>query len=61
MRGRDLVSRPDLIPPPGGYRPDARYYVPSYFTLIKLRTMYADARTRFPAYYAYRFSAGEFS
>jgi lipopolysaccharide/colanic/teichoic acid biosynthesis glycosyltransferase len=60
MRGRDLMGRPDFIPPPGGYRPDAQYYVPSYFTLVKLRTMYADARTRFPAYYAYRFSQENF-
>ena len=60
MPGRDLLSRPDLIPPPGGYRPDAQYCVPSYFTLVKLRTMYADARTRFPAYYAYRFSQENF-
>lgn len=60
MRGRDLVGRPDLIPPPGGYRPDAQYCVPSYFTLVKLRTMYADARTRFPALYAYRFTQENF-
>jgi lipopolysaccharide/colanic/teichoic acid biosynthesis glycosyltransferase len=60
MRGRDLVGRPDLIPPAGGYCPDAQYCVPSYFTLVKLRTMYADARTRFPAYYAYRFSQENF-
>jgi lipopolysaccharide/colanic/teichoic acid biosynthesis glycosyltransferase len=60
MRGRDLMGRPDFIPPPGDYRPDAQYYVPSYFTLVKLRTMYADARTRFPAYYAYRFSQENF-
>ena len=25
MRGPDLVGRPDLIPPPGGYRPGAQY------------------------------------
>lgn len=60
MRGRDLVSRPDLIPPPGGYRLDAQYCVPSYFTLVKLRTMYADARARFPEYYAYRFTQENF-
>ena len=60
IRGRDLVGRPDLVPPPGGYRLDAQYYVPSYFTLVKLRTMYTDARTRFPAYYAYRFSQENF-
>ena len=60
MRGRDLVGRPDFIPPSGGYRPEAEYYVPSYFTLVKLRTMNADARTRFPEYYAYRFSQENF-
>lgn len=60
MRGGDLVSRPDLIPPPGGYRLDAQYYVPSYFTLVKLRTMYADARARFPECYAYRFTQANF-
>lgn len=58
--GRDLAGRADLIPPPGGYRPDAEYYVPNYFTLFKLRTMYVDARTRFPAYYAYRFTPENF-
>ena len=60
MRGRDLVGRRDLIPPRGGYSPDAQYYVPSYFTLVKLRTMYADARARFPAYYAYKFTQESF-
>jgi lipopolysaccharide/colanic/teichoic acid biosynthesis glycosyltransferase len=60
MLGRDLVARPDLIPPPGGYRLDAHYCVPSYFTLVKLRTMYADARTRFPAHYAYKFTQDNF-
>ena len=60
MRGRDLVGRPDLIPPPGGYRPDAQYCVPSYFTLVKLRTMYADARARFPGHYAYKFTRENF-
>jgi lipopolysaccharide/colanic/teichoic acid biosynthesis glycosyltransferase len=59
-RGRDLVGRTDLIPPPGGYVPDALYYVPSYFTLIKFRTMHHDARTRFPALYAYKFTKENF-
>jgi lipopolysaccharide/colanic/teichoic acid biosynthesis glycosyltransferase len=60
MRGRDLGGRTDLIPPPGGYEADALYYVPSYFTLVKFRTMYNDARTRFPQYYAYKFAPEEF-
>jgi lipopolysaccharide/colanic/teichoic acid biosynthesis glycosyltransferase len=51
VRGRDLEARSDLIPPPGGYERDAEYCVPNYFTLIKFRTMYRDARSRFPEYY----------
>jgi lipopolysaccharide/colanic/teichoic acid biosynthesis glycosyltransferase len=60
MRGRDLVGRPDLRSPPGGYEPDTWYYVPSYFTLVKLRTMHCDARARFPQLYAYNYAPGEF-
>ena len=60
VRGRDLVRRADLRPPPGGYEPDALYYVPSCFTMAKLRTMYSDARTRYPELYSYRFAAEDF-
>jgi lipopolysaccharide/colanic/teichoic acid biosynthesis glycosyltransferase len=60
MRGRDLQKRRDLLPPPGGYEPERLYFVPSYFRLPKFRTMYADARMRFPEYYAYKFASGEF-
>ena len=60
IRGRDIEGRPDLIPPPSGYDPEAEYFVPNYFTLIKFRTMYSDARTRFPTYYAYKYTAEEF-
>src|SRR5271154_4673102 len=60
LRGRELEGRPDLIPPPSGYDPEALYYVPAYFTLVKFRTMHHDARTRFPAYYAYKYSQQNF-
>ena len=60
VRGRDLVRRCDLRPPPGGYEPDTLYHVPSSFTMAKLRTMYSDARTRYPELYSYRFAAGDF-
>ncbi len=60
VRGRDLEGRDDLLPPPGGYEPDTLYYVPSYFRLVKLRTMYHDARTRWPELYAYKFAPEEF-
>ena len=60
VRGRDLKGRADLQPPSGGFEPDALYWVPSYFTMPKLRTMYHDARSRFPEFYAYEFALGEF-
>jgi lipopolysaccharide/colanic/teichoic acid biosynthesis glycosyltransferase len=60
VRGRDLEGRVDLIAPPGGYEPDALYYVPSYFRLVKFRTMYHDARSRWPELYAYKFEPEEF-
>ncbi len=60
MRGRDLERRADLRPPPEGYQPDGFYYVPSYFTMVKLRTMHIDARVRFPHFYQYKFAPAEF-
>jgi lipopolysaccharide/colanic/teichoic acid biosynthesis glycosyltransferase len=60
MSGRDLADRTDLCPPPGGYQPDKLYYVPSYFRFVKFRTMYHDARLRFPALYSYDFAPEEF-
>jgi lipopolysaccharide/colanic/teichoic acid biosynthesis glycosyltransferase len=60
MRGRDLEGRTDLRPPPDGYQPDGYYYVPSYFTMVKLRTMHIDARARFPQFYQYKFAPAEF-
>ncbi len=60
VHGRDLYGRADLHPPPAGYEADALYYVPQYFTLVKFRTMYSDARIRFPEYYAYTYKPGLF-
>ncbi|MGI8567586.1 MAG: sugar transferase [Methylocella sp.] len=60
MRGRDLKGRADLHPPPGGFDADSLYYVPSYFTLVKFRTMYSNARTLFPQFYAYNYTPDEF-
>ena len=60
VRGRDLEGRTDLLPPPGGYEPDTLYYVPSYFRIVKFRTMYQDARGRWPELYAYKFEPEEF-
>jgi len=59
-KGRDLEGRADLEPPPGGYQPDSLYYVPSYFRLAKFRTMFIDAKTRFPELYRFDFDVEEF-
>jgi lipopolysaccharide/colanic/teichoic acid biosynthesis glycosyltransferase len=55
-RGRDLMSRDDLIPPDGGFAPDSYYLVPVILKFVKFRTMYADSRERFPELYRFRFS-----
>jgi lipopolysaccharide/colanic/teichoic acid biosynthesis glycosyltransferase len=60
MRGSDLVNRSELRAMSGSYEPDKLYFVPSCFRMVKFRTMYEDARTRFPQYYAYRYAPGEF-
>jgi lipopolysaccharide/colanic/teichoic acid biosynthesis glycosyltransferase len=60
VKGRDLQGRSDLEPPPGGYEPETLYYVPTYFHLVKFRTMYADSASRFPELYGYNFAPGQF-
>jgi lipopolysaccharide/colanic/teichoic acid biosynthesis glycosyltransferase len=58
--GRHLQGRTDLIAPPGGFQPDQLYYVPSYFTLVKFRSLYSDASERFPELFGFKFSPEEF-
>lgn len=60
LRGCELEGRPDLIPPPGGYDPEALYYVPAYFTLVKFRTMHNDAWIRFPTYFPAAYAREDF-
>jgi lipopolysaccharide/colanic/teichoic acid biosynthesis glycosyltransferase len=43
-------------PPPS---PQKRYWVPQTFLFVKFRTMYADAREKFPELYDYDFSREE--
>lgn len=59
-RSCELQGRLDLRPPSGGYEPERLYYVPTYFRLVKFRTMFSDARERFPELYAYDFERDEF-
>ncbi|MEZ5843959.1 MAG: sugar transferase [Hyphomicrobiaceae bacterium] len=61
MAGRELVGRTDLAPGDGStFDPDRLYLVPDTFAFLKFRTMYQDARQRFPELYAYSFDHTEF-
>ena len=60
LPGRELEGRVDLIPPPAGYDPETLYCVPAYFTLVKFRTMYSDARTRFPTCFPAAYAREDF-
>lgn len=55
MRARDLAGLPGLRPPPGGYAAEGPYYVPQTFRFLKFRTMFHDAKARFPELYEYNF------
>jgi lipopolysaccharide/colanic/teichoic acid biosynthesis glycosyltransferase len=58
-RGRDITNREDLIPPDGGFRPEALYLVPQTVNFVKFRTMYVDACEKFPELYDVRFPSHE--
>jgi lipopolysaccharide/colanic/teichoic acid biosynthesis glycosyltransferase len=58
-RGRELMHRDDLIPPNGGFEPETAYLVPEAVDFVKFRTMYVDARERFPELYDVRFDSHE--
>jgi lipopolysaccharide/colanic/teichoic acid biosynthesis glycosyltransferase len=56
MRGSELIGRSDIATPAGMFEPAKLYLVPTTFTFVKFRTMYYDARERFPELYQYQFS-----
>ena len=58
--GRELTERRRLIPPPGGFEPDVLYLVPQTFGFLKFRTMYNDARVRWPELYQARIDQAVF-
>jgi lipopolysaccharide/colanic/teichoic acid biosynthesis glycosyltransferase len=60
VQGRELKDRLDLRFPTPGLDPDAYYYVPTTFPFMKFRTMYHDARKRFPELYDYSFQREDF-
>ncbi len=58
--GRELVDDPAVKSSDGAFRPDGLYWRPTSFRFVKFRTMYADARERFPEWYQYKYSREEF-
>lgn len=57
MRGSRLQGRTDIVSATGSFEPDKLYWVPTLFKFVKFRTMYADARERFPEYYTFNFNS----
>jgi lipopolysaccharide/colanic/teichoic acid biosynthesis glycosyltransferase len=55
VKGRDLSHFPEVRVPEERFDEEALYYVPRTFPFIKFRTMYNDARERFPELYDYSF------
>ena len=55
VKGSDLAGRTDLISSTGQFEHDKYYWVPTTFRFVKFRTMYVDARDRFPNLYSYEF------
>ncbi len=59
VKGSQLVGRTDLISATGRFEPDKYYWVPTTFRFVKFRTMYMDARERYPNLYSYEFDTHE--
>lgn len=57
MAGEDLIGRTDIVAASGRFEPGKRYHVPTTFVFVKFRTMYCDARKRFPELYRYQFGS----
>lgn len=58
--GSELAHRDDIQPAGGEFEPNTLYYEPRIFRLVKFRTMYQDAKERFPELYNYDFTMEEF-
>jgi lipopolysaccharide/colanic/teichoic acid biosynthesis glycosyltransferase len=56
VRGRKLMGNSRFVILDPHFSPEKKYWVPKAFWFVKLRTMYADARARFPHLYDYNFT-----
>lgn len=58
--GKLLSGRSDLKSKSGEFKQDQQYMVPKSFRFVKFRTMYHDAKNRFPEWYNYNYSKEQF-
>ena len=57
--GRDIMADDRYVILDPHFSPEKKYWVPKTFTFVKFRTMYVDARERFPQLYNYDYSQEE--
>lgn len=59
VRGRKIFNDPryEIVDP--NYSPDKFYWMPKTFWFVKFRTMYPDAKQRFPELYDYNYTKEE--
>lgn len=59
VSGKTLLKKRKLSHSDFYFSPDKKYWVPRTFRFVKFRTMYADARERFPELYDYHYTEEE--
>ncbi len=57
--GKKLINSDRFVIVDPDFSPDKKYWVPRSFWFVKFRTMYADARQRFPELYNYNYTDEE--
>jgi lipopolysaccharide/colanic/teichoic acid biosynthesis glycosyltransferase len=61
MTGEEILRSNKFKVVGGNISPTKKYWVPKTFRFVKFRTMYADARQRFPELYNYAYTQEEIS
>lgn len=56
VRGRELAGNKMFSCEKDSFDPDSYYWMPRTFTFVKFRTMYVDAKERYPDLYDYNYS-----
>lgn len=59
VKGDKLAAMEGFISREGKFDPDKYYWMPTTFRFVKFRTMYADARERFPELYDYNYTPSQ--